>query len=90
MMKLVKYRDIKHLLPEDTHYKMKDITILRKHTFCIIREIGIGKPLDLDNSYSYFFDGVEPEDLCYFIFVEGNVKAGNIYNNETDGSQDLL
>ncbi|WP_260263973.1 hypothetical protein [Elizabethkingia ursingii] len=91
MMKLVKYQDIRHLLPEDTnyinerYYDAQEAWVLH-HEGDLVLE----KPLDLDNSYSYFFEGKEPEDLCYFIFVEGNVKAGNIYNNETDGSTGLV
>lgn len=91
MMKLVKYQDIKHLLPEDTHYKNERYYDPQEaYVLHYQGDLVLEKPLDLDNSYSYFFDGVEPEDLCYFIFVEGNVKAGNIYNNETDGSTGLV
>ncbi|HIC8754767.1 hypothetical protein [Elizabethkingia anophelis] len=91
MMKLVKYQDIKHLLPEDTHYKNERYYDPQEaYVLHYQGDLVLEKPLDLDNSYSYFFDGVEPEDLCYFIFVEGNMKAGNIYNNETDGSTGLV
>ncbi|MCL1668658.1 hypothetical protein M2T82_11340 [Elizabethkingia ursingii] len=91
MMKRVKYQDIRHLLPEDTNY-INERYFDAEEAWVLHHEgdLVLEKPLDLDNSYSYFFDGEEPEDLCYFIFVEGNVKAGNIYNNETDGSTGLV
>ncbi|AJW62306.1 hypothetical protein VO54_00820 [Elizabethkingia miricola] len=90
-MKRVKYQDVKHLLPEDTHYKNERYYDAEEAwVLHYVGDLVLEKPLDLDNSYSYFFDEEEPEDLCYFIFVEGNVKAGNIYNNETDGSTGLV
>ena len=56
MMKLVKYQDIRHLLPEDTHYKNERYYDPQEaYVLHYQGDLVLDRPLDLDNPHSFFF-----------------------------------
>lgn len=82
-MKKVAYESVAHLIPEECWYKHEDYTC---DVIFFDGDQQWDKPLDLDEAYSVD----ETDDFHPFILVNGNLKAGNIFNAETDGSTGLI
>lgn len=82
-MKKVAYESVAHLIPEECWYKHEDYTC---DVIFFEGDQQWDEPLDLDNAYAVD----ETDDFHPFILVNGNLKAGNIFNAETDGSTGLI
>ncbi len=86
-------QEVKHLLPEDsvylTHYRAKynpQVIVVQGDWYC-------AEPLDLDEPEKVFTDfdwRNSDEEHPFFILVQGDMTATNIYNAETDGSCGLV
>lgn len=87
-MKSAPLKEIKHLLPQDSHY-YKDEYYLDKEVLLHEGDWIIAESLDLDQPELLLADGDCPE-FPPFILVTGNMVAQNIFNDETDGSTGLI
>lgn len=87
-MKPIPFKEIKHLLPQDSHYN-KDEYFLDKEVLLHEGDWVVNEPLDLDQPELLLADGDCPE-FPPFILVTGNMTAKNIFNEETDGSTGLM
>lgn len=89
MMKLVKCAEISHLIPQESYYQHENY----KDEWVLYHEgdLTLDKPINLDNTYAYFFPEKKEEEIfVFFVLVTGNLKAGNIFNDETDSCTGLV
>lgn len=91
---IISYQEAKYLLPQDsvycTHYRAEynpQVIVIQGDWHCT-------DPLDLDAPEKLLFPNLhwdyEVEGYPFFIIVQGDMSAQNIYNAETDGSCGLI
>ncbi len=86
-MKSVPFKEIKHLLPQNSHYQ-KDEYFLDKEVLLHEGDWVVIEPINLDQPELLLASGDCPE-FPPFILVTGNMVAKIIFNEETDGSTGL-
>ncbi|MGJ1432078.1 hypothetical protein ACR79M_09515 [Sphingobacterium spiritivorum] len=97
-MKLVKFRDIKHKMPKDSwmydrneknNGEFDEYWVLFLEGDYEVENLDLDDPL-VSLNFSVESGESSPEEvICSAILVDGNLRANNIYNYETDGSTGL-
>ncbi|MGJ1419406.1 hypothetical protein ACR79T_07255 [Sphingobacterium spiritivorum] len=94
-MKFLKFKEVKHKMPKDSgmycrgeknNGEFDEYWVLFLEGDCEVENLDLDDPL---RSLNFLSESGSDEEVCIAILVDGNLRAGNIYNYETDGSAGL-
>jgi hypothetical protein len=85
-MELKKFNEVKHLLPAESWAAWRN----EKNNGEFEDEVVMYHQGDLEMANLNLDMPDENEQYVFFILVEGNLKAGNIFNKDTDGATGLI